>query len=233
MKRPTAGHPNLSGHNWLAYRLLDRDLLRVSRLVRGEVLDAGCGACFYRTYVLQHATRYFGVDRVAAPGRSPPDMIADLSDGLPLADASFDTVLCLSVLEHTARPGHSMAEIARVLRPGGCLILQVPWQWHVHEAPNDYFRFTPYALRTICEDVGLECFELSCQGGCFSMLALKCNYLSLRLVRGPEPVKALARTLLWPAWAAMQSLAPMLDRLDRNWEAETGGYFVVARKRAK
>jgi SAM-dependent methyltransferase len=232
MKQPSASHPNRGGHNWLAYKLLDRELLRVSRLVKGEVLDAGCGACSYQGYVLQRASRYIGLDRIAAPGRLPPDVLADLGAGLPLPDRSFDTVLCLSVLEHTVRPGYVVTEFARVLRPGGCLVLQVPWQWHVHEAPNDYFRFTPYALRVLCREAGLEEFELVSMGGCFSMLALKCNYISLRLVRGPGPVKAAVRAMLWPAWAAAQLIAPVLDHLDRNPEAETGGYFVIARKRA-
>ena len=40
-----------------------------------------------------------------------------------------------------------MAEAARVLRPDGTLLLAVPFMWGIHEAPRDFYRFTPYALR--------------------------------------------------------------------------------------
>lgn len=45
---------------------------------------------------------------------------------LPFAPAAFDSVTCLDVLEHVPRPGEALGEMARVLRPGGALILQTP-----------------------------------------------------------------------------------------------------------
>ena len=63
------------------------------------------------------------------------------------------------------------------------------------------------------------------------MLALKLNYFSLRLIRGPKPVRMLVRGVLGIPWYVGQKLAPWLDRLDGNWALETTGYFVTARKR--
>ena len=46
--------------------------------------------------------------------------------GLPFADESFDSLTCLDVLEHVPRPGAALAEMTRILRRGGLLILQTP-----------------------------------------------------------------------------------------------------------
>lgn len=50
----------------------------------------------------------------------------DVEQGLPFADASFDIVVCEQVLEHLHHPDRALADMARVLRPGGCLIAGVP-----------------------------------------------------------------------------------------------------------
>ena len=227
---PTNRHPNCRRHNWLVYRNFDRNLATCTDAIRGVVLDAGCGTSPYRDFLLRFADRYIGVDWGSTQHQARPDVVADLNVGLPIDSQSVDTVFCISVLEHLHAPHVAITEFARVLRPGGSLILQVPWQWHLHEVPHDYFRFTPFALRRMLADAGFSEIEISSQGGCFSMLCLKLNYLSLRVIRGPAAVRSILTWLLWPFWYVGQSLAPVLDRLDRNWAAETGGYFVIAHR---
>jgi SAM-dependent methyltransferase len=229
---PSRNHPNRKAYNWLAYWLLDRHLCQSRGYIRGDVLDAGCGSGPYRSFVLSCAETYTGVDWGGTQHRSRPDIVADLNTGLPCSTSSFDTVFCISVLEHLHSPQVALSEFARVLRPGGQLVLQVPWQWGLHEVPHDYFRFTPYALQKLLERSGFGEIVIESQGGCFSVLCLKVNYLSLRLVRGPLPLRAIAEALLSPAWWLGQTLAPIFDRLDRNWAAETGGYFVRASRLA-
>lgn len=227
---PSRNHPNRRSYNWLAYFLLDRELLRVAHLITGDVLDAGCGTGAYREFILSCGRSYTGADWGSSQHDSRPDIIADLNVQIPCPDRSFDSVFCISVLEHLHTPQTALSEFARVLRPDGRLVLQVPWQWHLHEAPHDYFRFTPFALRRLLSHAGFYDVEVSSQGGGFSMLCLKLNYMSLRLIRGPFPLRAIIRFLLWPLWRIGQTLAPVIDRLDGNWPAETGGYFVVAKR---
>ncbi len=92
-------------------------------------------------------TPYLGVDARPGPG---VDEIADVED-LPYADASFGTVLALNTFEHVPRFWRGFEEVRRVLRPDGALLVTVPFYFHVHDYPSDYWRFTPEALGLLLE----------------------------------------------------------------------------------
>jgi SAM-dependent methyltransferase len=68
------------------------------------------------------------------------DLVCDLDLGIPLPGADFDTVLATDVLEHLRRPENLFGEMARVLRPGGKLIVGVPFLYGIHEEPQDFNR---------------------------------------------------------------------------------------------
>ena len=96
------------------------------------VLDAGCGSGRIFRYELAPGCRVVGVD-IGAELRDNPN-VADRIRGdvqrLPFADASFDAVLAGHVVEHLSRPGVAMAEVARVLKPGGRFLLLTPNRFH-------------------------------------------------------------------------------------------------------
>jgi hypothetical protein len=62
-----------------------------------------------------------------------------------------------------------MAEISRVLRPGGTVLLTTPFMYRVHEAPYDFFRYTPFAIRALAEDAGLQVAAIRTRGGYLSV----------------------------------------------------------------
>lgn len=161
---------------------------------------------------------------------SRADIVSNLNEKIELADEVADTIISLSVLEHLCEPQVMLREAYRILRPGGGIILQVPWQWWVHEAPYDYFRYTPYGLKYIFEKAGFVDVVVEPQSGFFTMWFMKMNYFSLRFIRGPKPLRGLIKLGLLPLWYTGQKLAPLLDKLDRNWALETTGYFVTAIK---
>jgi len=61
---------------------------------------------------------------------------------IPLEDASIDAVWIQAVLEHVLDPWRVVAEIARVLKPGGVVYAETPFMQQVHEGPYDFTRFT-------------------------------------------------------------------------------------------
>jgi len=200
-------------------------------LLRGTVFDLGAGEGPYREYCEFHCDRYVAVDWSHSLHAVRADIIADLNRPLPIAAGSADVVLCISVLEHLHEPQGFLIEAARILRDDGVLLLQVPFQWWIHEAPHDYFRYTPFALKLLLERAGFAEVSIEPLGGFFSQIALKASYFSARFIRGPRPVRCIARCALVPFWTFAQLLAPMLDRLDRDHRLETFGFAVTARCR--
>jgi len=181
---------------------------------------------------LQQADHYVGVDWASSLHDVKADIVANLNRTLPIEEAVANTVVAISVLEHLPKPQLMLNEAWRILRPGGYLVLQVPWQWCIHEAPHDYYRYSSYGLRYLLEQAGFEEVDVQPQGGFFTMLVLKLNYFSRRFIRGAGPVRLMLAGLFRVAWYIGQSVAPWLDRLDRNQDAETAGYFITAKRPA-
>jgi len=93
---------------------------------------------------------YVNLDLFALPG---VDVAAD-AESLPFPAALFQRVECDAVLEHVKDPVRVMAELGRVLAPGGYLHLVTPFCHPFHEYPRDYRRFTPDGLKLLAG--GLE-----------------------------------------------------------------------------
>jgi SAM-dependent methyltransferase len=140
------------------------DALRIH--ARGVILDLGCGFVpLYEVY-RERVSETVCVDWAKTlHTNSHVDHVADLNQPLPIESSSFDTILMTDVLEHIAEPGRLMAEVARLLRPRGKLILTVPFLYWLHEEPHDYYRYTRFALERFCTANGLTILELSAYGG--------------------------------------------------------------------
>lgn len=227
---PSASHRNRCAHNWLLYRLIDKWLLRSTACFRGVVVDLGAGSAPYRNWFESRCDRYVTVDWHNSLHAGRPDVLADLNSPIPLARESADCIVSVAVLEHLRQPQVMLNKAARMLRPGGFILLHVPFQWWVHEAPHDYFRYTPYALRFMFQTAGFTDVMIEPAGGIATQFALKANYLLRRLVRGPRYLRAAIGLALLPVWHAFQFGAIVFDRLDRSPDLETVGYFVTAQR---
>ena len=140
---------------YFARRGLLRELCPLLAGLSGEVLDVGCGHKPYRSFV--PADRYVGLD-IDSPVTRALGVADVLYDGrrFPLPDASFDGVLCSQVFEHVFNPEEFLGEICRVLRPGGRLVLTVPFVWDEHEQPHDFARYSSFGLKALLERNGFE-----------------------------------------------------------------------------
>ena len=98
---------------------------------------------------------YVGLDM--RPG-SGVDVVASASN-IPLDSKTFDTVICLDMLEHCDRPYQAIQEIFRVIKPGGYLYLATVFNFIIHDYPSDYWRFTPNCLRLLLEEAGFDVIE--------------------------------------------------------------------------
>lgn len=181
----------------------------IERYARGVVLDAGAGRLAWRALLEPQATAYLPIDRW--PTHNDLACCADLQGFLPLRNQSVDTVFCCSVLEHTPEPWRILPEFKRVLRADGHVILSVPFLYHLHGAPEDFFRFTPHGVARLARTAGFEIVELSTGGGLAHSV---CHAVSMCVT-----------ALLWTprysrfATAPVQALswiARLVDRADRQ-----------------
>lgn len=222
-------HKNRKPYNWLAYDLVDKCLSEHAFLFKGVLYDLGCGEKPYKTLFEQYCENYLGVDWSNSLHEISADVLANLNEILPIDSSSADTVVSISVLEHLSEPQNMLNEAYRMLRPGGNIVLQVPFQWRVHEEPYDFFRYTSHGLKYMFEKAGFADIKIIPLSGFWSMWFLKLNYQTARLVRGPGVVRLLVMGLLMPIWWFNQMLAPVIDK---SWPSteETIGYFVAATK---
>lgn len=122
---------------------------------RGRVLDVGCGRKPYQG--LFQAEEYVGleIDTPENRERKQADFFYH-GDVFPFEDHSFDGVVCNQVLEHVFAPEELLAEIRRVLKSEGRLLMTIPFVWDEHEQPWDYARYSSFGLKSLLEKNGFE-----------------------------------------------------------------------------
>ena len=118
---------------WVARRCLELPVRQFEHQAKGRLLDVGCGSQPYRRY-FTYVDRHVGVD---LPGSFGPRDAYTNGMRLPFYVSVFDAVLCNQVLVHVPEPHTLMSEAARVLWPGGVLILTTSQVWALHHEPHD------------------------------------------------------------------------------------------------
>jgi SAM-dependent methyltransferase len=163
--------PARSGDVWagsiLIATLIGRWYQReLPRYARGRLLDLGCGKVpLYQIYA-PHVDDVICTDwPMTLHGDAFIDFANDLNAGIPLRDATIDTIVLSDVLEHIFHPDAVLREIQRVLRPGATALINTPFLYLVHEAPHDFYRYTPYAIERMARGAGLEVIQLDVIGG--------------------------------------------------------------------
>ena len=177
----------------------------------GRCLDVGCGD---RPYEDLFAPRqYVGVD-VKHSGRpvsmKQPDRFYD-GKVLPYANDSFDLVMSTQVLEHVPDPLALLIEMARVCKPGGEIVVSLPFVYQEHEEPFDFLRFTSFGIAELLGRVGLQTLECRKDTTALETLAILLNvYVIHNLV---PPIKGAGRVYALFFCAPVQLLAMLLAKI--------------------
>lgn len=205
-----------------------------------RVLDAGAGSAPYRelfthcTYETQDFAQLQN-DQLRYGRYARIDHVCDLTQ-IPVPEASFDAVLCTEVLEHHPEPIAVVHELARVLKPGGVLLLTAPLGSGIHQEPFHYYGgYTPFWYQHFLPAAGFEQIVIEANAGTLRHFGQE----AVRFVRMTMPGRlrmGLIRDLAWaPFWLLLAPvlglLVPLaskfLDPFDKE-QRFTVGYHVTA-----
>jgi ubiquinone/menaquinone biosynthesis C-methylase UbiE len=204
--------------------LLHAFVARHSPSFAGNVLDVGGGTRRYASLFTHCAYTVLDLDP-----ETKPDIVASAEE-LPLKDASMDGVLCTQVLGDVWSVEKAVAECARVLKPGGLLLLTESLLNEEHNEPHDYWRFTRFAWQKLLAP-SCDILVMEPRGGYFTQKAQQA--IRYRIEKYDLYAKPLLGRIMHVWSSSIGKLAIMRDAKDQSPASAkfTLGYCILARKR--
>jgi SAM-dependent methyltransferase len=229
-----------------AFNLRNRDAW-VARQATGvpagtHVLDAGAGSAPYRALFThcKYETQDFAQlndDQLRHGAYGRIDHVCDMT-AIPVPDATFGTVLCTEVIEHHPEPIRVIYELARVLAPGGILLLTAPLGSGIHQEPFHFYGgYTPFWYQRFLPLAGFTNITIESNGGSLRHFGQE----SIRFLRMTRPFSqhmGFVREVMWlPIWLLLAPTlgfvvplaAKLMDRFDTK-QHFTVGYHVRAER---
>jgi SAM-dependent methyltransferase len=134
-----------TSHIFLSRFYLYKKIKILSKHVSGAVLDLGCGEKPYQN--LFSSKKYIGLE-INGANVDKEDINLYYYDGkkIPFEDSTFDSVVSFETLEHIFDIENTILEIKRVLKDKGKLLISIPFGWNEHMQPQDFARYTSFAI---------------------------------------------------------------------------------------
>ena len=210
--RNSRRHPRRTQFDYLHLRHLVDDLAEILRDVPGPVSDALDVFCGARPYddLMPPGARVVGYDI------DDHYRVADVTGGefLPFPDNSFDLVTCIEGFYYVQDQAHGEAELRRVLRPGGTVVIAVPQLWPYERDVFEY-RYSERSLRAVFE--GWDEVRMIENGGMVvSWTLLTGMLMSTAVEAAPTPLAPLVRLLILPLVLLLNLLGEGLDRVEQG-----------------
>jgi SAM-dependent methyltransferase len=149
---------------------------------------------------------------------------------LPFADRAFDMILCAEVLEHMHSPALALAEMYRVLKAGGKLLLTTPFAYPIHYAPTDYYRYTRFGLMHLLSEWDVESLTEATTDG--AALATFFHHWLMKKKGFAWKAPKLAWWCVWRALTRSYAGGAGRARSNGHYTHMPVGYLVVATKPA-
>lgn len=208
---------------------------QVNKLPRDAILlDVGAGRGDFAPLLKNY--KALALDIVNYP---EIDLVCDLAELVPFREDTFDAVILMNVLEHVYPFQELLNALHYVLKPGGVLLLAVPFMIKAHQEPFDFYRFTHYALSKKAEEHGfnIDLLEGYYDAGFFIGEATR-NVRFWYLPKMQRFPRWVARSILELMTGLTRLLVPLVGHGFVKVPAEAKnpaaiGYHLVLRKRRK
>jgi SAM-dependent methyltransferase len=217
---------NTNAKNILVQGIFQKNLLKFAKqYFTGSLIDIGCGTKPYKNLLSPFVSEHTGLDhKDSFHDQSNVDLFGTAYD-IPCEDQSFDSALCSAVLEHLEEPELAIRECFRVLKPNGHAIYSIPFIWHLHEEPRDFYRYSKYGIRYLFEKSGFEIVELEALSGFWVTFGQLFVYNIYRFNCGPLRWFRIITVI----GLLIQGIVYLMDKIDKT-EQWTWMYMVVAKK---
>jgi SAM-dependent methyltransferase len=204
-----------------------------------RVLDVGAGIGQYRSLFAHcdYRAHDFGQEPATAGHYTPLDYQSDITE-IPVPHGAFDVVLCTEVLEHVPEPIAALHELARILKPGGRMLITAPLGSHLHQEPFHFYGgYTPHWYARFLPQAGCRVVSIEPNSGFFSFFGQEAQrfteYLRPGHTRRLGVMRSALLTGLWLVSLPPAHVLPLLGSVLDGWGLEhiaTVGYHVVAMK---
>lgn len=191
----------------------------------GKFIDLGCGDMPYREIVQNKVDAYDSLDFF--PRFNSVTYVGDIQNMPVIPDNTYDSAICIEVLEHVPDPASAIKEIFRILKPGAVVVVTVPHLSRLHDLPHDYYRYTRYGLVYLFEKVGFQIEKLVERGGLFSFLGHQITWVILGFFGGVPVIRNIVFLIIR---FGVTLLSWKADEFFQTAKFFPLGYVIVAKK---
>jgi SAM-dependent methyltransferase len=158
-------NPNITNPIYLIRKNLFKKISEYAPQLKGRLMDFGCGLKPYES--LFSVDEYIGVDYYGEGETYEKKKVDVFYDGktLPFDNEYFDSIFSSEVFEHVFNLPDIIVELHRVLKKDGQILITCPFAYGEHEVPNDYARYTSFAIKHMFESNGFEIVHFEKTGG--------------------------------------------------------------------
>ena len=207
-------NPNITYPAYLVRNRILRGIERHIGKLSGNMLDFGCGSKPYRS--LFKVDNYIGLDFQGEGHSHENEQIDVFYDGkkIPFPNEHFDAVFSTEVFEHVYNLEEILIEINRVMKKDGLILITCPFAICEHEAPNDFARYTSYALKHLMEEKGFEVITYEKLGNSIETITqLWLSYIAIHITPHLKKIPLIHPLFKILVYTSLNTIAILLGKI--------------------